>query len=540
MDWFRSKELRTQLRTVQEWTTATRSSRYQFKYESEVHVPTSIWEDITVSEWLKGKLPLQSEVDFVSAIVKAPITDIQQLYRRQKALSVPQNSLLTQDMEADVQWFLSSPVIDKNYLFKVLFPGSWYLKWVKLHPYLLRFYQWYSVYFTTASSLFYPLSVLFGPYWVLRFKLGFPITLAGYFEMLFKLVKMFKNNLKQLAGIFAYCGFYVYSLIQNIDLSLQLHRLREVLLGKVKSVCEMLKRVTLVTQAGLAGEYRPAWWECFETVTLSRLDVKPNMYWVYRLLTRSQDQEQLFSYFKVAVMHDALFHMRQLQYPMIKYGECTYFHHMCNPLLGPKQVPNPLSLKNNLIVSGPNAGGKTTYVKSLLWNILLGQSLGVAACSSGCIKPFDAILHHHRVKDIVGDNSLFQAEMAKIKETLYCLGRYKSVIYFMDEPLHSTHPIDGAAMLKALLYYLGEQKNCCVVVTSHYFSIQSLPGYYNVSVRAILSKESADIAFDYKIYPGGSKQTIGIELLRREDFPLQILESAVKLKNKIYAGSVNV
>lgn len=534
MDWFRSKELRTQLRAVQEWTTTTRSSKYQFHYDSPVHVPASIWEDITVSEWLKDKLPLQSEVEFVSALVKAPITDVSQLHLRQKALSVPQQSLLNQSMEADVQWFLSSPVIDKNYLFKVLFPGSWYLGWVKLHPHLLRLYQWYSVYFTTASSLFYPLSVLFGPYWVLRFKLGFPLSLAGYFDMLFKLVKMFKNNLKQLAGIFAYCGFYVYSLIQNIDLSLQLHRLRTVLLGKVRSVCEMLQKVTAVVGSGVA------WWQSFETVTLGHLPVQPNLYWVYRLLTRAEDQERLFSYFKVAVMHDSLFHLRQLNYPLVRYGECTYFHHMCNPLLGPKQVPNPLSLKRNLIVSGPNAGGKTTYVKSLLWNILLGQSLGVAACSSGCIKPFDAILHHHRVKDIVGDNSLFQAEMAKIKEALYCLGRYKSVIYFMDEPLHSTHPIDGAAMLKALLYYLGSRENCSVVVTSHYFSIQSLPGYYNVSVRAVLSKESTDIAFDYKIYPGGSKQTIGIELLRREDFPVQILESAVKLKNKIYAGTVNV
>ena len=532
MDWFRSKELRTQMRSIQEWATTTRSSKYRFHYDSKVHVPASIWEDITVRAWLSDKLPLDSQVEFATAMVQAPITDIQQLQQRQATLKMPQRTLVDKTMEAHVQWFLSSPVIDKNYLFKVLFPGSWYLGWVKLHPELLRLYQWYSVYFTTASSLFYPLSVLFGPFWVLRYKLGFPLTLAGYFKMLFNLVKMFKNNLKQLVGIFAYCGFYLYSLIQNIDLSLQLHRLRCVLLEKVRSVCVLLNKVRQVA--------RVPWWSSFEEIELGYFPVQPNLYWVYRLLTRPEDQERLFRYFKVATVHDTLFHLRRLNYPIVAYGSVTYFHHMGNPLLGDKQVVNPLLLKKNLIVSGPNAGGKTTYVKSLLWNILLGQSFGVAICSSGCIKPYDAILHHHRVKDIVGDNSLFQAEMAKVKEAIYCLGRYKSVIYFMDEPLHSTHPIDGAAMLKALLYYLGEQENCSVVVTSHYFSIQSLPGYYNVSVRAVLSNESDAIDFDYKIYPGGSKQTIGIELLRREDFPVKILESAVKLKNKIYAGTVNV
>ena len=533
MDWLRSKELRLQLSSIQQWIQTSKSSKYHFHYKSSVHVPTSIWEDIRLEEWLQQHLPLQSYSEFATALIKAPIDDVTQLKQRQVVLNTfktPHPALLSPTIEADLQWFLSTPVIDKNYLFKVLFPGSWYLKWVKLHPELLRLYQWYSVYFTTTTSLLYPISILFGPFWILRVKMGFPLSLKGYFEMLFKLVKLFKTDLKQLGVLLAYCGFYLYSLIQNIDLSFQLHRLRSTLLQKIQCVYQLVQRVKRL------GKRR--WWAPFdEELVLEPLDIRPNLFWAYRLLGRPDLQARLFGYFKVAVMYDTLHQIANIGYPLIRYGSQTYFHHMCNPALGKSQVANPLKLQKGLIVSGPNAGGKTTYVKSLLWNILLGQSFGIAYCSTGALKPYDAILHHHRVKDVVGDQSLFQAEMAKIKEALVCLKDCRSVIYFMDEPLHSTHPIDGAAMLKAVLYYLGTQDNCSVIVTSHYFSIQTIPGYTNVSVRAVMN---ARIYFDYKIYPGPSQQTIGIELLRQDDFPARILESAVKLKNKIYARTINV
>jgi hypothetical protein len=533
MEWLRSKELRTQIQSVQQWVQSSRTSRYQFHFPSPVHVPESIWNDVPVATWLKQYLPLQSQIDLATALIQAPVTHIPQLQQRQAILKTfrgPQKPLLDTAIEADVNWFLSTPAIDKNYLFKTLFPGAWYLRWVKLHPELLLLYQLYAVYFTTASSFVYPFSMILGPYWLLRYKLGFPLTLRGYFEMVCNLVGLFKNNLKQLLGIGTYIGFYLYSLLQNIDLTIQLHQLRNVLAQKVKTVYTLVQRVKRLS--------KQAWWKPFEDFSLPPLEIKPTLFWVYKLLTQPDLQTRLFAYFKVAVLHDTLLHLAKVPYALLDYGPTTYFHHLCNPLLDNTQVPNPLSLRRSLIVSGPNAGGKTTYIKSLLWAILLGQSFGIAYCSSGCLKPYDAILHHHRVHDIVGDQSLFQAEMAKIKEAIQCVANYTSVIYFMDEPLHSTHPIDGAAMLKALLYYLGTHSNCSVVITSHYFSIQSVPGYQNVSVRAYL--QDTTIRFDYLIYPGGSKQTIGIELLRRADFPAAMLESAVKLKNKIYAGSVNV
>lgn len=531
MNWIRSKDFKSQINTIQQWIHTTTTPKYTFSYQTSVHTPASIWDDITVTEWLQPLLPLQSEIDFVSAQIKAPITDIKQLKQRQailKTFNGKHTLLLSKELESDIQWFLGTPVINKNYLFNILFPGTWYLKWVKLHPELLRLYQWYSVYISTASSLMYPLSVLFGPYWVIRYKFGFPMTFSDYISAIYKLLRLFKNNLKQLVGIFVYIGFYIYSLIQNIDLAFQLHHLRTALLQKIQNIYTFIQRVKRISGT--------AWWAPFEKARLSPFNIKPNLYWVYQLLTKPGLQKSLFDYFKVAVIHDSLYHINKLNYTYIKYGDVTWFDHMRNPMLGKDQVSNPISLKKNLIVSGPNAGGKTTYVKSLLWSILLGQSFGIAACSEGQLKPYTAILHHHRVKDIVGNQSLFQAEMAKIKEALACIKDYSTVIYFMDEPLHSTHPIDGAAMLKALLYYLELQKNCSVVITSHYFSIQSLPNYYNVSVKAILSKD--DILFDYKVYLGGSQQTIGIELLRKEAFPASILESAVKLKNKIYARTV--
>jgi len=394
----------------------------------------------------------------------------------------------------------------------------------------------------------YPISILLGPYWILTQKLKFKLSFVDYVKYIFQLIKFIKTQSKQnifkfLLATVVYVGFYLYSLIQMIDISIQLHIFRTALYKKIKQIYDL--QITLQT---LYKKYQYAFWKPFEpTISPDDLNagIRPNLVCLHRILTNPIYQEKVHKLFKIAVIHDTLiaFQRKLMGYHLVSYGDSTYIGQMKNPMLPNTQIHNPISLQKNLIISGPNAGGKTTYVKSFLWNILLGQSFGIIYGAYGQLKPFDAILHHHRIQDITGDQSLFQAEMRKMKETLTCLDQYKNIIYFLDEPLHSTHPVDGASMLKSLLHYFANKENIKVLVTSHYFSIQDLEQelpnkYHNVSVKAVVCPDT--ILFNYKINKGSSQQTIGIELLRKQDFPEIILTTATKFKNKIYSQPINV
>ena len=130
-----------------------------------------------------------------------------------------------------------------------------------------------------------------------------------------------------------------------------------------------------------------------------------------------------------------------------------------------------------------------------------------------------------------------------VKEVLNKCKLYKNVIYFLDEPLHSTPPVDGSAMLKSYLLYLANKYNINMLLTTHYFSISELELSYpdkfrNISMESSLVK--GKFMFPYKIKKGNSTQSISIELLKEKEFPEELISTAIKIKNKIYLDRINV
>jgi len=108
--------------------------------------------------------------------------------------------------------------------------------------------------------------------------------------------------------------------------------------------------------------------------------------------------------------------------------------------------------------------------------------------------------------------------MKKIHEALVKIDLSKNSIYFMDEPLHSTPPYDGAAMLKAWMLYLAKRndklnnKEVKMVLTTHYLTLQHLEeeapkDFKNLSMIALRSvKDQHKFIFPYKIQKGFSNQ----------------------------------
>jgi len=365
-------------------------------------------------------------------------------------------------------------------------------------------------------------------------------------------------ELKSVLMIGIYVGIYLYSLVISIDLSNQLRRCRNQVVYRLQTIRQKihlfqstLKRIPI------------DFWKPFHTSIERSSLLKPIKLSFYSLWKYPESRQSIKEMYQVISIYDGLIQLSKFfkeDWTLCTYvNKPTYFMEMKHPMMD-KAVPNPIYFKKHLIITGPNAGGKTTYVKTFLWNIIFGQSFGILRSKGGNIQLFDAILHHDRIKDCIGSKSLFEAEMEKAKEVLTISQRYQHPIYFMDEPFHSTPPMDGAAMLKALMVYLANETKCQLILTTHYFSVQDLEEEYtslfrNISVEGFLKDSSegflkdssegflqnnAKYQFTYRIRKGPSKQSIGIELLKQQDFPEKLIATAIKMKNKIYQGYVNV
>ena len=102
-----------------------------------------------------------------------------------------------------------------------------------------------------------------------------------------------------------------------------------------------------------------------------------------------------------------------------------------------KIVKNSYSLNKNIIITGPNASGKTTLLKSTLFNIILSQQIGCGFFNSASVKIYDYIHCYINIPDTGGRDSLYQAEARQCKnilETNFTYGSHFSS-FTGDKPL---------------------------------------------------------------------------------------------------------
>ena len=161
-----------------------------------------------------------------------------------------------------------------------------------------------------------------------------------------------------------------------------------------------------------------------------------------------------------------------LNYSFPEYNNnITKIWNMKNPLLSDIQISNPLSLKKNIIITGPNAAGKTTYIKSLL-SIILSQTIGLTYSYKAQMKIYDCIYSFMRINDELGTNLILKEKqiVKMINKSIDIQNSNKSGIFFMDEPIHSTPPIEGISTAFAVCEKIGANSNIDLLITTHFLN----------------------------------------------------------------------
>jgi ABC-type multidrug transport system fused ATPase/permease subunit len=142
-------------------------------------------------------------------------------------------------------------------------------------------------------------------------------------------------------------------------------------------------------------------------------------------------------------------------------------------------VKNTVSLDKRLVITGPNASGKTTILKMTMLNILFSQQLGHGFYETGTrIRPYHQLHSYLNIPDTSGRDSLFQAESRRCKEILDKLtgGLCPPVRHFciFDELYSGTNPYEAIASAYGYIMHLTKQDNVDFMLTTHYIQLCKL------------------------------------------------------------------
>ena len=205
----------------------------------------------------------------------------------------------------------------------------------------------------------------------------------------------------------------------------------------------------------------------------------------------------------------------QQYYPSHKGNEC---------------VRNDVVLDTFGVITGPNASGKTTYLKTTAINVILCQQLGVGYFTACKMRPYTKIHSYLNIPDTSGRDSLFQAESRRCKEILDSIEEDSGRQFCIFDELYSgTNPKEATKAAFAFLEYLRRFKHVDLFLTTHYVSIcdewtdstetkRKVENYQMVVVQT----ETRNIP-TYKIAPGISYIEGAIGILEDMNYPDEMI-----------------
>ena len=187
--------------------------------------------------------------------------------------------------------------------------------------------------------------------------------------------------------------------------------------------------------------------------------------------------------------------------------------------LGPKQRMQ--------IITGPNMGGKSTYMRQVAVIMLLA-SIGSHVPASACrLGPIDAI--HTRIgaaDDLANAQSTFMLEMLEAAQILHSATPQSLVL--MDEIGRGTSTFDGLALAASIATQLHDRTQAYTLFATHYFELTEFPATHHAAVNVHVSaaESGRDIVFLHELQAGPASRSYGIQVARLAGMPAAVLNQA--------------
>lgn len=196
-----------------------------------------------------------------------------------------------------------------------------------------------------------------------------------------------------------------------------------------------------------------------------------------------------------------------------------------HPLLA-TPVPNEVNWTKNTLVTGSNASGKSTYVKSVAISCILSATIHTALATKFQL-PFGHILTSMAVEDdIFEGDSYFVAETKSVKRVLDLAETKVPCLCFIDEILKGTNTIERISASSSMIHWLGKYPSLAFVATHDIELTEILKeSCDNVHFEEQVTKEQG-VTFDYLLKQGPAMTRNAIQLLHVLNYPESVVELA--------------
>ena len=202
-------------------------------------------------------------------------------------------------------------------------------------------------------------------------------------------------------------------------------------------------------------------------------------------------------------------------------------------------VPNDLDLgpeRRMLVVTGPNMGGKSTYMRQAAHIVLLAHAGSFVPAESAVIGPVDRVYTRiGAADDLSGGRSTFMVEMTETANILNNATAESLVL--LDEIGRGTSTYDGLALAWATGAHLAARLRSFTLFATHYFELTALAAEHdtvaNVHLKAV--EHDRGIVFLYEVSPGPASRSYGIQVAELAGVPREVVRQARRQLERLEA-----
>ncbi|WP_407276277.1 DNA mismatch repair protein MutS [Halothiobacillus sp. DCM-1] len=202
-------------------------------------------------------------------------------------------------------------------------------------------------------------------------------------------------------------------------------------------------------------------------------------------------------------------------------------------------TPNDTDLspeRRLLLITGPNMGGKSTYMRQTALIVLLAHIGSLVPARAARIGPIDRIFTRIGAgDDLASGRSTFMVEMTETAEILHTATEQSLVL--IDEIGRGTSTFDGLALAWAVAEHLLRHNRAYTLFATHYFELtqlpESFPTAHNVHLDAVTHRD--ELIFLHSVKPGAASQSYGIKVAALAGLPKEAIRRAGQLLKQLEA-----
>jgi DNA mismatch repair ATPase MutS len=527
--------------------------------------------------YIIDKTKLAGSSIYLQNIISCPTNDLHILKQRQLTLQSLVNKTdhywiedkfnILRENEDSLEWLYSMNEDEMQNLYNMVYFNSYFTKQFNKNSYALYSTNLYRIIVSPTIGIISPIAYFMIPYLILRIKLKLKMSFYTYVKTLFKSVfavgsmmpprLRLVNSVSYVASLF----FYFQGILNSIEISNATVSISKFLTNKMNKAILYIQTMEEVVSAlwdtNIAKYYfaddskEPLMLGEFKDINASQgYSIFSNFgekLKSYKILDITKYETNLKRLYMIEAVYTIYRIHKDLGFTFSKY-----FAKRTRPFISIKNVWHPSidnPIKNNvdiqnIIITGPNAGGKSTLIKSILLSVLLSQTICLSNAEYIRLTPFKYINSQMNVPDCKGKESLFEAEMKRSKANLDKLKELKELdgngfsLMIMDEIFNSTNPIEGISGAYAIMKSISSYSTNLMIFTTHYVYLTKLSdecNFKNMKMSVNISEDDEgvkDIMFPFILSEGVCRQYIALDLLKINGFDSELVETAISIKKK--------